>query len=215
MKQHDTSPTKRAMRSLAWPASVRWFASEAAPRSAARKCLRRRYHGQQRGPIERGDYRLMAGDKLNEVLFTTRARAARSPGRMISLDVTGEISPKGSRRPSSRRSSSSVPRYLKPRGGRHRDRIGDRRVYGRRGQSSRLRRDPGRHDAPGRHGGRGFKDTAQKPTCSTARAAPTASNASRVDLMAVVKTACRRSCGWPAMTRSTAPNAPSPMSISS
>jgi hypothetical protein len=33
--------------------------------------------------------------------------------------------------------------------------------------------------------------------------------------MAVVKTACRRSCGWPAMTRSTAPNAPSPMSISS
>jgi len=149
----------------------------------------------QRGPIERGEYRLMAGDKLNIKFPFHHARDQELPVRpdgKISLDVTGEILAEGL-------TPMELAEIIKERSSRYLKKpevvvivtgIGDRRVYvgGEVNRPGFVVIQEGMTPLQAVMAVGGFKDTAQKTdVLYIARAANGDYNASRVDLDDVVR----------------------------
>ncbi len=149
---------------------------------------------QQRGPIRRGEYRLMAGDKLNVKFPYHHARDQELPVRpdgMISLDVTGEIMAEGL-------TPLELAEIIKRRSSRYLKNpevvvivtgIGDRRVYvgGEVNRPGFVTVQEGMTPLQAVMAVGGFKDTAQKKdVLYIARGANGDYNASRVDLDDVV-----------------------------
>jgi polysaccharide export outer membrane protein len=150
---------------------------------------------QQRGPIQRGEYRLMAGDKLNIKFPYHHARDQELPVRpdgMISLDVTGEILAEGM-------TPLELAEVIKQKSQRYLKNpevvvvvtgIGDRRVYvgGEVNRPGFVVIQEGMTPLQAIMSVGGFKDSAQKSdVLYIARASTGDYNASRVDLEAVVK----------------------------
>ncbi|MEB2285568.1 MAG: polysaccharide biosynthesis/export family protein [Myxococcales bacterium] len=149
---------------------------------------------QQRGPIRRGEYRLMAGDKLSVKFPYHHARDQELPVRpdgMISLDVTGEILAEG-------RTPLELAEIIKQRSSRYLKNpevvvivigIGDRRVYvgGEVNRPGFVTVQEGMTPLQAVMAVGGFKDTAQKQdVLYIARDSNGDYNASRVDLEDVV-----------------------------
>jgi polysaccharide export outer membrane protein len=150
---------------------------------------------QQRGPIQRGEYRLMAGDKLNIKFPYHHARDQELPVRpdgMISLDVTGEILAEGL-------TPLELAEIIKERSARYLKGpevvvivtgIGDRRVYvgGEVNRPGFVVIQEGMTPLQAVMAVGGFKDTAQKKdVLYIARSSSGEYNASRVNLEEVVK----------------------------
>ena len=150
---------------------------------------------QQRGPIQRGEYRLMAGDKLNIKFPYHHARDQELPVRpdgMISLDVTGEILAEGL-------TPLELAEVIKERSARYLKGpevvvivtgIGDRRVYvgGEVNRPGFVVIQEGMTPLQAVMAVGGFKDTAQKTdVLYIARSSSGEYNASRVNLYDVVK----------------------------
>jgi polysaccharide export outer membrane protein len=149
----------------------------------------------QRGPIQRGEYRLMAGDKLNIKFPFHHARDQELPVRpdgKISLDVTGEILAEGL-------TPMELAEIIKERSSRYLKKpevvvivtgIGDRRVYvgGEVNRPGFVVIQEGMTPLQAVMAVGGFKDTAQKTdVLYIARASNGDYNASRVDLDDVVR----------------------------
>jgi polysaccharide export outer membrane protein len=150
---------------------------------------------QQRGPIQRGEYRLMAGDKLNIKFPYHHARDQELPVRpdgMISLDVTGEILAEGL-------TPLELAEVIKERSQRYLKNpevvvivtgIGDRRVYvgGEVNRPGFVVIQEGMTPLQAIMSVGGFKDSAQKKdVLYIARSSSGDYNASRVNLEEVVK----------------------------
>lgn len=149
----------------------------------------------QRGPIQRGEYRLMAGDRIHIKFPFHHPRDQELPVRpdgMISLDVTGEILAEGM-------TPLELAELIKERSARFLRNpevvvivvgIGDRRVYvgGEVNRPGFVVVQEGMTPLQAVMAVGGFKDTAQKKdVLYIARASSGEYNASRVDLEAVVK----------------------------
>ncbi len=149
----------------------------------------------QQGPIVRGEYRLMAGDKLNVKFPYHHARDQELPVRpdgMISLDVTGEIQAAGlTPLELSEIIKDKSKRYLKsPEVVVIVVTIGDRRVYvgGEVNRPGFVVIQEGMTPLQAVMAVGGFKDTAQKSdVLYIARGSSGEYSASRVDLADVVK----------------------------
>ena len=150
---------------------------------------------QQRGPIERGEYRLMAGDKLTIKFPFHHARDQELPVRpdgKISLDVTGEILAEGL-------TPMELAEIIKERSSRYLKKpevvvivtgIGEHRVYvgGEVNRPGFVVIQEGMTPLQAVMAVGGFKDTAQKTdVLYIARASNGDYNASRVDLDDVVR----------------------------
>lgn len=150
---------------------------------------------QQRGPIQRGEYRLMAGDKLHIKFPFHHPRDQELPVRpdgKISLDVTGEILAEGL-------TPMELAEIIKERSSRFLKKpevvvivseIGDRRVYvgGEVTRPGFVVIQEGMTPLQAVLAVGGFKDTAQKTdVLYIARASNGDYNASRVDLDDVVR----------------------------
>lgn len=150
---------------------------------------------QQHGPIQRGEYRLMVGDKLNVKFPYHHARDQELPVRpdgMISLDVTGEILAEG-------RTPLELAEIIKERSSRYLKNpevvvivtgIGDRRVYvgGEVNRPGFVTVQEGMTPLQAVMAVGGFKDTAQKKdVLYIARGSTGEYHASRVDLEDVVR----------------------------
>ncbi len=150
---------------------------------------------QQRGPIQRGEYRLMAGDKLHVKFPHHHARDQELPVRpdgMISLDVAGEILAEGM-------TPMELAEVIKERSARYLKKpevvvivtgIGDRRVYvgGEVNRPGFVVIQEGMTPLQAVMAVGGFKDTAQKKdVLYIARGSSGEYNASRVNLEDVVK----------------------------
>lgn len=148
----------------------------------------------QRGPIQRGEYRLMVGDKLNVKFPYHHARDQELPVRpdgMISLDVTGEILAEGM-------TPLELAEVIKQRSSRYLKNpevvvivtgIGDRRVYvgGEVNRPGFVTVQEGMTPLQAVMAVGGFKDSAQKKdVLYIARGSNGDYNASRVDLEDVV-----------------------------
>lgn len=149
---------------------------------------------QQRGPIQRGEYRLMVGDKLNVKFPYHHARDQELPVRpdgMISLDVTGEILAEGL-------TPLELAEIIKQRSSRYLKNpevvvivtgIGDRRVYvgGEVNRPGFVTVQEGMTPLQAVMAVGGFKDTAQKKdVLYIARGSTGEYHASRVNLDDVV-----------------------------
>ena len=158
---------------------------------------------QQRGPVQRGEYRLMAGDKLHIKFPFHHPRDQELPVRpdgKISLDVTGEILAEGL-------TPLELAEIIKERSSRYLKKaevvvivsaIGDRRVYvgGEVNRPGFVVIQEGMTPLQAVLAVGGFKDTAQKTdVLYIARASNGDYNASRVDLDDVVRN------GTPEVTR--------------
>jgi polysaccharide biosynthesis/export protein PslD len=147
------------------------------------------------GPVQRGEYRLLAGDKITIKFPFHSARNQELPVRpdgMISLDVTGEILAEGM-------TPLELAEVIKERSTRYLKNpevvvivtgIGDRRVYvgGEVNRPGFVTVQEGMTPLQAVMAVGGFKDTAQKKdVLYIARGAGGDYNASRVDLEAVVK----------------------------
>lgn len=150
---------------------------------------------QQKGPVQRGEYRLMAGDKIHVKFPFHHARDQELPVRpdgMISLDVTGEILAEGM-------TPLELAEVIKERSQRYLKKpevvvivtgIGDRRVYvgGEVNRPGFVVIQEGMTPLQAVMAVGGFKDTAQtKDVLYIARGSGGEYNASRVDLEDVVK----------------------------
>ncbi len=150
---------------------------------------------QQTGPIQRGEYHLMAGDKIAVKFPYHSARDQELPVRpdgKISLDVTGEIDAEGM-------TPLELSEVIKERSSRYLKKpevvvivvaIGDRRVYvgGEVNRPGFVTVQEGMTPLQAVMAVGGFKDTAQKSdVLYIARGAGGDYNASRVDLLDVVK----------------------------
>jgi polysaccharide export outer membrane protein len=150
---------------------------------------------QRRGPIQRGEYRLMAGDKLHIKFPFHHPRDQELPVRpdgKISLDVTGEILAEGL-------TPLELAEIIKERSSRYLKKpevvvivsaIGDRRVYvgGEVNRPGFVVIQEGMTPLQAVMAVGGFKDTAQKTdVLYIARASNGDYNASRVDLDDVVR----------------------------
>ncbi len=150
---------------------------------------------QQKGPIQRGEYRLMAGDKLHIKFPFHHAKDQELPVRpdgMVSLDVTGEILAEGL-------TPLELAEIIKERSTRYLKKpevvvivtaIGDRRVYvgGEVNRPGFVVIQEGMTPLQAVMAVGGFKDTAQaKDVLYFARGSGGEYNASRVDLEDVVK----------------------------
>ena len=197
MMQHDTSPTERAIRSLAMAGvcAVALCIGGCTEVGSKKMPSPEEVMGQQHGPIERGEYRLMAGDKLNVKFPYHHARDQELPVRpdgMVSLDVTGEILAEGL-------TPLELAEIIKQRSARYLKNpevvvivtgIGDRRVYvgGEVNRPGFVVIQEGMTPLQAVMAVGGFKDTAQKSdVLYIARGSNGEYNASRVDLKAVVK----------------------------
>ncbi|MEO6025335.1 MAG: polysaccharide biosynthesis/export family protein, partial [Candidatus Binatia bacterium] len=150
---------------------------------------------QRTGPIQRGEYRLMAGDKIAVKFPYHSARDQELPVRpdgKISLDVTGEIDAEGM-------TPFELSEVIKERSSRYLKKpevvvivvsIGDRRVYvgGEVNRPGFVTIQEGMTPLQAVMAVGGFKDTAEKSdVLYIARGAGGDYNASRVDLLDVVK----------------------------
>ena len=150
---------------------------------------------QQRGPIERGDYRLMAGDTIHVKFPFHHARDQELPVRpdgKISLDVTGEIVAEGlTPLELAEIINERSSRFLKkPEAVVILTRIGDRRVYvgGEVNRPGFVVVQEGMTPLQAVMAVGGFRDTAQKKdVLYIARASSGDYNASRVDLDDVIR----------------------------
>lgn len=150
---------------------------------------------QQRGPVQRGEYRIMVGDKLHVKFPYHHARDQELPVRpdgQISLDVTGEILAEGM-------TPLELAEVIKERSQKYLKKpevvvivtgIGDRRVYvgGEVNRPGFVVVQEGMTPLQAVMAVGGFKDTAQtKDVLYIARGASGEYNASRVDLDDVTK----------------------------
>jgi polysaccharide export outer membrane protein len=150
---------------------------------------------QQKGPVQRGEYRLMAGDKIHVKFPFHHPRDQELPVRpdgMISLDVTGEILAEGM-------TPLELAEVIKERSQRYLKKpevvvivtgIGDRRVYvgGEVNRPGFVVIQEGMTPLQAVMAVGGFKDTAQrKDVLYIARGSGGEYNASRIDLEDVVK----------------------------
>jgi polysaccharide export outer membrane protein len=150
---------------------------------------------QQRGPVQRGEYRIMVGDKLHVKFPYHHARDQELPVRpdgQISLDVTGEILAEGM-------TPLELAEVIKERSQKYLKKpevvvivtgIGDRRVYvgGEVNRPGFVVVQEGMTPLQAVMAVGGFKDTAQtKDVLYIARGSGGEYNASRVDLENVVK----------------------------
>jgi polysaccharide export outer membrane protein len=150
---------------------------------------------QQRGPIQRGDYRLMAGDTINIKFPYHHAQDQELPVRpdgKISLDVTGEIVAEGlTPLELAEIVNERSSRFLKkPEAVVILTKIGDRRVYvgGEVNRPGFVVIQEGMTPLQAVMAAGGFRDTAQKQdVLYIARASNGDYNASRVDLDDVVR----------------------------
>ena len=150
---------------------------------------------QQRGPVQRGEYRIMVGDRLHVKFPYHHARDQELPVRpdgQISLDVTGEILAEGM-------TPLELAEVIKARSEKYLKKpevvvivtgIGDRRVYvgGEVNRPGFVVVQEGMTPLQAVMAVGGFKDTAQtKDVLYIARGSGGEYNASRVDLENVVK----------------------------
>ena len=194
--KHSTSPIRRMPRIALACACVLPFMLAACTEVGREKLPSPEdVMAQQRGPIQRGEYRLMAGDKLNIKFPYHHARDQELPVRpdgMISLDVTGEILAEGL-------TPLELAEVIKERSARYLKGpevvvivtgIGDRRVYvgGEVNRPGFVVIQEGMTPLQAVMAVGGFKDTAQKTdVLYIARSSSGEYNASRVNLYDVVK----------------------------
>lgn len=196
MTPHDTT-RRRPLFGLACAAACALAVTTAACSSVGKQKLPQPEDvmAQQRGPIQRGEYRLMAGDKLHVKFPYHQARNQELPVRpdgMISLDVTGEILAEGL-------TPLELAEIVKERSSRYLRNpevvvivtgIGDRRVYvgGEVNRPGFVVIQEGMTPLQAVMAVGGFKDTAQKKdVLYIARGSNGEYNASRVDLESVVR----------------------------
>ena len=196
MKPDDTTTkTTRIAYALASLLVLATGACSSVGRKAADMPSPEQVMAQQRGPVERGEYRIMVGDKLHVKFPFHHARDQELPVRpdgMISLDVTGEILAEGM-------TPLELSEVIKGRSQRYLKKpevvvivtgIGDRRVYvgGEVNRPGFVVVQEGMTPLQAVMAVGGFKDTAQtKDVLYIARGSGGEYNASRVDLENVVK----------------------------
>jgi protein involved in polysaccharide export with SLBB domain len=193
---HSTSPIRRMPRiALACACALPFMLAACTEVGGKKLSSPEDVMAQQRGPIQRGEYRLMAGDKLNIKFPYHHARDQELPVRpdgMISLDVTGEILAEGL-------TPLELAEVIKERSARFLKSpevvvivtgIGDRRVYvgGEVNRPGFVVVQEGMTPLQAVMAVGGFKDTAQKTdVLYIARSSNGEYNASRVNLYDVVK----------------------------
>jgi polysaccharide export outer membrane protein len=197
MKHHTKSVSRRSARLAVGVLLGLLALGSAACSSVGRNALAppEEVMAKRQGPVQRGEYRLLAGDRISVKFPYHSARNQELPVRpdgMISLDVTGEILAEGM-------TPLELAEEIKQRSTRYLKNpevvvvvtgIGDRRVYvgGEVNRPGFVTIQEGMTPLQAVMAVGGFKDTAQtKDVLYIARAAGGEYNASRVDLEAVVK----------------------------
>ena len=191
----STTTTTRMAYALACLLVLATGACSSVGRKAADMPSPEQVMAQQRGPVQRGEYRIMVGDKLHVKFPFHHARDQELPVRpdgMISLDVTGEILAEGM-------TPLELAEVIKERSQKYLKKpevvvivtgIGDRRVYvgGEVNRPGFVVVQEGMTPLQAVMAVGGFKDTAQtKDVLYIARGSGGEYNASRVDLENVVK----------------------------